>query len=44
MGIIRCQQTEDMCQGSTCFKMATGAKLLKWVHVETVLENEQFPV
>ena len=22
VGIIRCQQTEDMCSGSNCFKMA----------------------
>ncbi|WP_243345407.1 CGGC domain-containing protein [Parabacteroides sp. FAFU027] len=27
VGIIRCQQTEDMCPGTTCFKVATEGKL-----------------
>lgn len=27
IGIIRCQQTEDMCPGTACFKVATGGKL-----------------
>lgn len=27
VGIIRCQQTEDMCQGSTDFKVASKGKL-----------------
>ncbi|WP_293732267.1 CGGC domain-containing protein [uncultured Parabacteroides sp.] len=27
VGIIRCQQTEDMCPGTTCFKVAIGGKL-----------------
>ncbi|MDL2223185.1 CGGC domain-containing protein [Bacteroidales bacterium OttesenSCG-928-M11] len=27
VGIIRCQQTEDMCPGTTCFKVATRGKL-----------------
>ncbi len=26
-GIIRCQQTEDMCPGTSCFKVAKGGKL-----------------
>ena len=26
VGIIRCQQTEDMCPGTGCFKAARGAK------------------
>lgn len=27
VGIIRCQQTEDMCPGTTCFKVASKGKL-----------------
>lgn len=27
IGIIRCQQTEDMCPGAACFKSATKGKL-----------------
>lgn len=27
VGIIRCQQTEDMCPGSTDFKIASEGKL-----------------
>ena len=27
VGIIRCQQTEDMCPGTTCLKVATRGKL-----------------
>lgn len=27
IGIIRCQQTEDMCPGTTCFKVAIEGKL-----------------
>lgn len=27
VGIIRCQQTEDMCPGNTDFKVAAGGKL-----------------
>ncbi len=27
VGIIRCQQTEDMCAGDTCFKVALKGKL-----------------
>lgn len=27
IGIIRCQQTEDMCPGTTCLKVATEGKL-----------------
>lgn len=27
VGIIRCQQTEDMCPGTTCLKVATSGKL-----------------
>jgi Predicted metal-binding protein len=26
-GIIRCQQTEDMCPSTTCLKVASGGKL-----------------
>jgi predicted metal-binding protein len=26
VGIIRCQQTEDMCPGTTCFKVASLGK------------------
>ena len=26
-GIIRCQQTEDLCPGTTCIKVATQGKL-----------------
>lgn len=27
IGIIRCQQTEDLCPGNTCLKVASGGKL-----------------
>ena len=27
VGIIRCQQTEDLCGGTTCFKVAKEGKL-----------------
>lgn len=27
VGIIRCRQTEDMCPGTTCLKVAAGGKL-----------------
>lgn len=27
VGVIRCQQTEDMCPGTTCFKVASEGKL-----------------
>ena len=27
VGIIRCRQTEDLCPGTTCFKVATKGKL-----------------
>lgn len=27
IGIIRCQQTEDICSGTTCLKVATRGKL-----------------
>ncbi|MDH8701602.1 putative metal-binding protein [Dysgonomonadaceae bacterium PH5-43] len=27
VGIIRCQQTEDMCPGTTCLKVATKGKI-----------------
>lgn len=27
VGIIRCHQTEDMCPGTACIKVATGGKL-----------------
>ncbi|MDL2319701.1 CGGC domain-containing protein [Alistipes sp. OttesenSCG-928-B03] len=27
IGIIRCQQTEDMCSGTTCLKVASQGKL-----------------
>jgi len=27
IGIIRCQQTEDMCQGNTCLKVVAEGKL-----------------
>ncbi len=27
IGIIRCQQTEDMCPGTSCFKVAKAGKL-----------------
>ncbi|HHV85348.1 MAG TPA: CGGC domain-containing protein [Petrimonas sp.] len=27
IGIIRCQQTEDICPGTACFKVATKGKL-----------------
>jgi len=26
-GVIRCQQTEDICPGTTCFKVASKGKL-----------------
>lgn len=26
VGIIRCQQTEDMCPGTSCFKVTSGGK------------------
>ena len=28
VGIIRCQQTEDLCVGSTDFKIAVGEKVV----------------